>query len=66
MRRLNIGRGGGAVPTNVTGVKDKIATQLCLDVDQFIVEIAKYGVNVDDVPSAKRLTDCQMLLIQLK
>lgn len=59
LRRLNIGRGGGAVPTNnVTGVKDKIATQLCLDVDQFIVEIAKYGVNVDDVPSAKRLADC--------
>ncbi len=56
LRRLNIGRGGSAPA--VSGVKDKIATQLCLDVDQFMVEIETHGVTVDEISSAKRLKEC--------
>lgn len=54
LRRLNIGRGGAATVKE----KDKIGTQLWLDVKQFMVEIEKHGVTADDIPSAKKLMEC--------
>lgn len=60
LRRLNIGRGGktGGKTGGGGGMIDKISTQLCLDVDRFIVEIQSQGVALEDVPSVKLLTEC--------
>lgn len=60
LRRLNIGRGGnsGANAPGAVSVTEKISTQLCLDVEKFLDEMKAQGIDVEEVPSVKLLTEC--------
>lgn len=60
LRRLNIGRGGGAAGrrTQAGSMTDKVSMQLYLDVAKFKDDIEALGVSLDNVPSMARLWEC--------
>lgn len=60
LRRLNIGRGGGASGqrTDSGSMTDKVSMQLYLDVAKFKDDIDALGVSLENVPSMARLWEC--------
>jgi conserved oligomeric Golgi complex subunit 2 len=60
LRRLNIGRGGGAAGrgTQNGSMTDKVSMQLYLDVAKFKDDIEALGVSLKGVPSMARLWEC--------